>query len=76
MIDIIRKYKTRSGRNVVILITDSPGAEPVVGYIIWPGEDTVTAESWNAVGKYGSRMSHETLTSRLLASLLDLEVEK
>ena len=67
MIDITRKYKTRSGRDVVILTTDAPGAEPVVGYVIWEGEDTVTAESWTAAGKYRWR------TGKGSISPLDLE---
>ena len=52
MIDIIRKYKTRSGRNVVILAVDIPGSQPVVGYCEDAIGDIPFVGKWCMDGSY------------------------
>lgn len=45
------RYKTRDGRDAVVLCNDAPGSEPLVGYVFLGGEK-VSARSWSAEGVF------------------------
>ena len=52
MIDMTHKYKTRSGRDVVILAVDIPGSQPVVGYCEDAIGDIPFVGKWCMDGSY------------------------
>lgn len=54
MIDITKKYKTRDGRDVIILTTIRKGLHPVIG-LVMHSNGVESLESWDLYGRWGNR---------------------
>jgi hypothetical protein len=77
VIEISKKYRTRSGRAVRILCTDGPGRKPVIGY--WLGEDSHIEEwhieEWHIDGSYFYSEKESSLDLIEIAPYTDIAID-
>lgn len=49
------KYKTRDGRDAVVLCDDAPGIAPLVGYVVQPDGEDCSSRNWTRSGRISYR---------------------
>lgn len=50
----VGKYKTRDGRDAVVLMDDATGTYPLVGYVVWP-DNKKEMHTWRDDGMFNGR---------------------
>jgi hypothetical protein len=50
----VGKYKTRNGRDAVVLMDDATGTYPLVGYVVWP-DGKKEMHTWRDDGMFNGR---------------------